>query len=73
VQRVEERLASLTEEGRWDEALRALAGLRPFVDRLFDDVMIMAPDSAVRRNRLALLRRTVRAFAAVADFGAVVA
>src|SRR5690606_21172776 len=61
VQRVEERLASLTEEGRWDEALRALAGLRPFVDRLFDDVMIMAPDPAVRRNRLRSEERRVGA------------
>lgn len=73
VDRVQARLADLVGEGRWDDALRALAGLRPFVDRLFEDVMVMAPDADVRRNRLALLRRTVRLFDAVADFGAVVA
>jgi glycyl-tRNA synthetase len=34
------------------EALIALAGLRPAVDRYFDDVLVMAEDEAVRLNRL---------------------
>lgn len=36
-------------------ALRALAGLKQPVDAFFDSVMVMAEDSAVRENRLALL------------------
>jgi glycyl-tRNA synthetase len=44
-------------------ALETLAGLRPAVDRYFDDVLVMAEDEAVRFNRLrqlAALAATVR-------------
>ncbi len=44
------------EAERFDEALAALAGLRPAVDRYFDDVLVMAEDEAVRLNRLRQLR-----------------
>jgi len=37
------------------DALEALAGLRPAVDRFFTDVLVMAEDPAVRLNRLRLL------------------
>lgn len=50
-------------------ALRCLAQLRPHVDRFFDDVMVMADDMAVRRNRLALLGLVAGLFAPIADFG----
>jgi glycyl-tRNA synthetase beta chain len=36
-------------------ALASLARLRPEVDAFFDQVMVMAEDESVRRNRLALL------------------
>ena len=42
-------------EGRYREALQDIAGLRPEVDRFFDDVMVMAEDEQVRKNRLTLL------------------
>jgi glycyl-tRNA synthetase len=47
-------------------ALAALAGLRPLVDRYFDDVLVMAEDEAVRLNRLrqlAAVAETVRKIA----------
>ncbi len=34
------------------KALALLAGLRPFLDKYFDDVLVMADDEAVRLNRL---------------------
>jgi glycyl-tRNA synthetase beta chain len=37
------------------EAFRALAGLRPLVDRYFDEVLVMTEEEAVRLNRLRLL------------------
>ena len=37
------------------DALEALAGLRPAIDRFFTDVLVMADDPAVRLNRLCLL------------------
>lgn len=48
--------AALEAEPRdYQAAWRALAGLREPIDRFFDDVLVMAEDEAIRRNRLALL------------------
>ena len=51
--------------------LLALAGLREPVDRFFDDVMVMADDEQLRRNRLALLRRLRDLFLDVADLSVI--
>ncbi|MDR0716454.1 MAG: glycine--tRNA ligase subunit beta [Azoarcus sp.] len=48
-------------------ALKMLAGLRAPVDRFFEEVMVMADEPAVRRNRLALLARLARLTNRVAD------
>ena len=48
-------------------ALTHLATLREPVDAFFDDVMVMADDPAVRRNRLALLHALRAQFLGVAD------
>ncbi|WJW75515.1 glycine--tRNA ligase subunit beta [Thiohalobacter sp. IOR34] len=71
-----ERLAQLAAEveplmeaGRYTEALQRLAGLREVVDRFFDEVMVMAEDQALRRNRLALLRQLQGLFLRIADLG----
>jgi glycyl-tRNA synthetase beta chain len=50
--------------------LRRLAWLREPVDAFFDTVMVMAEDEALRRNRLALLKRLSDRFLAVADVSA---
>ena len=57
-------------EGRYDEAIASLANLREPIDRFFEDVLIMDEDQAVRENRLRLLNRFERAFAGVANIGA---
>jgi glycyl-tRNA synthetase beta chain len=62
-----ERVLPLFAEGRYREALDVLAGLRAPVDAFFDDVMVMADDDAVRRNRLALLAGLQALFLEVAD------
>ncbi|WP_394474813.1 glycine--tRNA ligase subunit beta [Ralstonia mannitolilytica] len=41
--------------GDFTTALKTLAGLREAVDTFFDGVMVMADDTALRNNRLALL------------------
>ena len=53
---------------RFAAALQKLASLRPQVDAFFDNVLVMADDAAVRRNRLALLGRAAGLFARLADF-----
>ena len=54
--------------GRYLEALEEIAGLRKVVDQFFVDVMVMAEDEAVRKNRLALLAELLREFTTIADF-----
>jgi glycyl-tRNA synthetase beta chain len=54
--------------GKYQEALDEIAGLRKAVDRFFVDVMVMAEDEAVRKNRLALLAELLREFTTIADF-----
>jgi glycyl-tRNA synthetase beta chain len=47
--------------------LRELAALRVPVDAFFDDVMVNAPEPALRANRLALLAALHSAMNRVAD------
>ncbi|MDN3525023.1 glycine--tRNA ligase subunit beta [Halomonas sabkhae] len=54
-------------EARYSDALDVLAGLRQPVDDFFDQVMVMADDDAVKRNRLALLASLQGLFLEVAD------
>lgn len=58
--------------GRYREALLAIAGLRPTVDTFFDDVLVMAEEEAVRKNRLTLLAELLREFSTIADFSEIV-
>jgi glycyl-tRNA synthetase beta subunit len=60
------------EAGEWPRAVESLLRLAAPVDRIFDDVLIMAPDAAVRANRLALLASVAALFRQVADFSKVV-
>jgi glycyl-tRNA synthetase beta chain len=54
--------------GKYLEALEQVAGLRKVVDSFFEEVMVMAEDEAVRKNRLALLAELLREFTTIADF-----
>ena len=54
--------------GHYKEALEIIAALRPDVDRFFDQVMVMAEEPDVRKNRLALLSELLREFTTIADF-----
>ena len=53
--------------GNYAAALKALASLRPAVDEFFDKVMVMAEDTALRHNRLALLTNLSNLFLGAAD------
>jgi glycyl-tRNA synthetase beta chain len=54
-------------QGRYEESLRLLTGLKDGVDRFFEEVMVMDEDPARRANRLALLRDVQHLFGGVAD------
>lgn len=53
-------------------ALEAIATLRPAVDLFFDKVLVNAPDSRVRENRLRLLDLILTEFSAIAGFSEIV-
>jgi glycyl-tRNA synthetase beta chain len=48
-------LGGLLEKKDYGEYLIQLAQLRPAIDAFFDQVLVMAPEEGVRKNRLALL------------------
>jgi glycyl-tRNA synthetase beta chain len=66
------RVAGLRDAKNYRVALEEIATLRPQVDAFFDAVMVMAPDAAVRANRLALLERVLGDFSGIADFSEIV-
>ncbi len=57
----------MLDDRRYEEALTRLASLREPVDTFFDDVMVMADDTALRKNRLALLGELRALFLDIAD------
>ncbi len=58
------------DRGDYPAYLRAVAGLRGPVDAFLDGVLVMAPEAAVRANRLALLAAADRLCRLVADLAA---
>ena len=66
------RVSTLRTEKNYKAALEQIAKLRPQVDAFFESVMVMAPDEAVRANRLALLEKVLGDFSGIADFSEIV-
>ncbi|TNH44948.1 glycine--tRNA ligase subunit beta [Photorhabdus luminescens] len=64
---LQDKLAPLFAQGRYQEALVELASLREAVDAFFDNVMVMDEDQQVRVNRLTLLSELRALFLRVAD------
>ena len=65
---VNQKVSEAMEEESFNRALVAIASLRDAVDRFFDGVMVMAEDTGIRHNRLALLGHIAALFGKVADF-----
>ena len=64
----EKRVVDAMDKGFFDQALVDIASLRVVVNTFFDEVMVLAEDKHVRRNRLALLRCITALFGKFADF-----
>ena len=64
----EEEAAPLLAAGDYRRALLVILKMKEPVDRFFEEVMVMAEDQALRRNRLALLTAVARLFLRVGDF-----
>jgi len=66
-ERVRDQAAQKRQQGDIYGALEAIASLAPTVDAFFDNVLVMAKDREVRRNRLQLLFTLDRLFTEDAD------
>jgi glycyl-tRNA synthetase beta chain len=71
--RVAPEVEALRARHEYGEALERVATLRPVIDSFFDQVMVMAPEAHLRRNRLALIASVLNDFSRIADFSEIVA
>lgn len=60
--------APLLAAGNYQQALEEILEMKEPVDAFFDQVMVMAKEEELRRNRLALLTAVARLFLRVGDF-----
>ncbi len=63
-----QRVQTATIAERDPAAFSSAAALAPAVDRFFEEVLVMAPDSAIRANRLALLGQVRDEIGRLGDF-----
>ena len=56
----------------YNKALDAFASIKPLVDNLFDNVMIMDKDEAVKENRLGLLKQIYDTMLTICDLSKIV-
>ncbi len=67
VDAAEAELNQCVQKRDYDSLLTRLGELQPAIDRFFNDVMVMAEDTAVRSNRLALLNAIAQKVYPLAD------
>jgi glycyl-tRNA synthetase beta chain len=53
-------------------AQESLIVLRPFIDKYFDSVLVMAKDEALKNNRISMLNRISSLFEMIADYSEIV-
>jgi glycyl-tRNA synthetase beta chain len=73
VRHLKEIVAKDVDTENFNAALSQIAKIRPTVDKFFNDVMVMAKEEELKRNRLALLTEVAGLFAEIADFTKVIA
>jgi glycyl-tRNA synthetase beta chain len=71
--RVAPEVEALRARQEYGEAMERVATLRPAIDSFFDQVMVMAPEAHLRKNRLALIASVLNDFSRIADFSEIVA
>ena len=62
----------LKKQGDLAGAMLRISTLRPALDRFFVDVMVMAEDDTIRRNRLTFLAHLLAELSTIADFSEIV-
>lgn len=67
-----EQFAASAARGEIAQAIKLLSSLKPAIVDYFDHVMVMAPDEAVKNNRLATLAGIADDISSIADFSKLV-
>ena len=68
LKKIEKSFEQNVKEKKYQEALGELLKLKPFIDKFFDNVMVMVEDKKLRENRLSLMKIINRMFLKIADF-----
>ena len=66
------KVEDLLKDKKYSEALDAFASLRPLVDNMFDNVMVMDKDESIKENRLALLKQIYDTMLSICDLSKIV-
>ena len=69
---INKKVEELLKDKKYSEALDAFASLRPLVDNMFDNVMVMDKDEAIKENRLALLKQICDTMLTICDLSKIV-
>ncbi len=67
MQEINEKICKYMEEHKFREVLNELSSLTPFINRFFDNVLVMDKDENIKINRIALLQRLSEKLKFVAD------
>jgi glycyl-tRNA synthetase beta chain len=70
--RIAPQVEALRAGQQYPQALERIATLRPAIDGFFDQVMVMAPEAHLRKNRLTLIASVLSDFSRIADFSEIV-
>ncbi len=65
---IEKEVLELLKKKDYKKALAKLLELKPYVDKFFDNVMVMVKDEKIKKNRLSLLKRINDLFNRISDF-----
>ncbi|MGL6106604.1 glycine--tRNA ligase subunit beta [Romboutsia sp.] len=67
-----EEVEELLKDKKYSEALDKFASLRPAIDAMFDSVMVMDKDEAIKENRLGLLKQIYDTMLSICDLSKIV-
>ncbi|MGL5312891.1 MAG: glycine--tRNA ligase subunit beta [Peptostreptococcaceae bacterium] len=67
-----QKVNELLKDKKYSEALDSFASLRPSIDAMFDSVMVMDKDEAIKNNRLGMLKQIYDTMLSICDLSKIV-
>ena len=69
---IKENIGPMVAQGDFNQAQRMIFRIQPALNVFFDKVLVMDPDSRLRKNRLGLLQAISKLLLSIADYSQVV-